>query len=67
MELIQASQRRPVAFVPEQHTDFIFSITPPWIGVVLVIVVSTVILIWYYRRRRKDMDDQGPLNGHGDR
>jgi cell division protein FtsW (lipid II flippase) len=55
---MQGSGQRPVDFVPEQHTDFVFSVTPSLLGFGVAIVAVAVVL-WYYRRRRKDRGDQG--------
>ncbi len=55
---MQGSGQRPVDFVPEQQTDFLFSVTLSSLGVGGAIVVVAVVL-WFYRRRRKDRGDQG--------
>ena len=51
--MIQAPGR-PVEFRPEQHSDFIFSVSRDGLALgALGAVMLIVILAWTYRRRRK--------------
>ncbi|MFL5508091.1 MAG: FtsW/RodA/SpoVE family cell cycle protein [Gemmatimonadaceae bacterium] len=49
------STPRRVAFVPEHHTDFIFSIVPERLSIVPLVLMAVLVgaLIWILRRRRR--------------
>ena len=49
------TQRR-VAFVPEQHTDFIFAVVPENVSILEVVLLVALIagLIYFVRRRRRN-------------
>ena len=44
-----------VAFVPEQHTDFIFAVVPENVSILEVVLLVALIagLIYFVRRRRR--------------
>ena len=52
---------RRVAYLPEKHVDFIFSVKPEpspmfWVYVALVIFVIVIAASYVRRRRRQDRD-----------
>ena len=55
-----SSTPRRVAYLPEKHIDFIFSVVPekPSIVRLVVVVVLVVLLIYVIRRRRRRAPDE---------
>jgi cell division protein FtsW (lipid II flippase) len=49
------STPRRIAFVPEQHVDFIFSVHPekPSILALSVLIIAGMLLVVFLRRRRR--------------
>lgn len=53
------ARQQPVEFVPVEHTDFIFLVSPEWVGYAAVFMVAAL-GTWYYRRRRRRRQPPAP-------
>jgi cell division protein FtsW (lipid II flippase) len=47
-----AHDRKPIAFLPEAHTDFAFIVVPEWRRFAAVLVVVGFLAIWLWRCKR---------------
>jgi cell division protein FtsW (lipid II flippase) len=51
---VQNSSSRPLAYVPEEHTDFIFSVTrEPLSAVATFALLALGATVWWYLRRKR--------------
>ena len=55
-----SSTRRRLAYLPEKHTDFIFSVVPEKASIVrlVAVVVLVMVLLYVIRRRRRQSRDE---------
>ena len=55
-----SSTPRPLAYLPEKHTDFIFSVVPEKASIVrlVAVVVLVLVLLYVIRRRRRQSRDE---------
>jgi cell division protein FtsW (lipid II flippase) len=51
---LQNSSSRPLAYLPEEHTDFIFSVTrEPLSAVAIFVFLALAATVWWYVRRKR--------------
>jgi LPXTG-motif cell wall-anchored protein len=51
---LQSSSSTPLAYLPQEHTDFIFSVTEEPLSVVAIFALLALgATLWWFRRKRQ--------------